>query len=137
MTWAGRLAERRQNVAKGPGDLLPKLTKGGFVSFVSDPVGRSGKFAQGLTGIRDRLHELARLERLPTTLVDERLAVLDEYDGEDDDALRFALVAWSMERPGACSHCGPVWLAPTWPSPASVCPWCFRRKAGKPFPRPR
>lgn len=34
-----------------------------------------------------------------------------------------------------CEGCGPVWL---WPDAARVraCPWCFRRKAGKAFPRP-
>lgn len=35
-----------------------------------------------------------------------------------------------------CEGCGPVWL---WPDAARVraCPWCFRRKAGKPIPRPQ
>jgi len=34
-----------------------------------------------------------------------------------------------------CEGCGPVWL---WADAARVvaCPWCFRRKAGKAFPRP-
>ena len=34
-----------------------------------------------------------------------------------------------------CDGCGPVWL---WPDAARVraCPWCFRRNAGKSFPRP-
>ena len=35
-----------------------------------------------------------------------------------------------------CPQCGPVWLSEAMPLIAQSCPWCFRRKAGKPIPRP-
>lgn len=35
-----------------------------------------------------------------------------------------------------CGGCGPVWLWPGAPAHVIACPWCFRRKAGKRFPRP-
>lgn len=35
-----------------------------------------------------------------------------------------------------CAGCGPVWLWRGAPTRLLACPWCFRRKAGKAFPRP-
>lgn len=35
-----------------------------------------------------------------------------------------------------CEGCGPVWLWPGTPERVRGCPWCHRRKAGKPVPRP-
>ncbi len=35
-----------------------------------------------------------------------------------------------------CAGCGPVLLWPSYPQVVKACPWCFRRKAGKPIPRP-
>lgn len=35
-----------------------------------------------------------------------------------------------------CEGCGPVWLWEGAPARLLACPWCFRRKAGKPLPRP-
>ena len=35
-----------------------------------------------------------------------------------------------------CQGCGPVWLWPSAPDRVIACPWCKRRKAGLPFPRP-
>ncbi|MFC5577522.1 hypothetical protein ACFPOA_05755 [Lysobacter niabensis] len=36
-----------------------------------------------------------------------------------------------------CEGCGPVWLWQGAPSRVVACPWCSRRKAGKPLPRPK
>lgn len=38
--------------------------------------------------------------------------------------------------PVYCAGCGPVLLWPSCPQVVMACPWCFRRKAGKPIPRP-
>lgn len=35
-----------------------------------------------------------------------------------------------------CAGCGPVWLWPGCPERVTACPWCHRRRAGKPVPRP-
>jgi len=35
-----------------------------------------------------------------------------------------------------CAGCGSVLLWPSCPDRVTACPWCFRRKAGKPIPRP-
>lgn len=35
-----------------------------------------------------------------------------------------------------CEGCGPVWLWPGTPERVRGCPWCHRRKAGRPIPRP-
>lgn len=39
-------------------------------------------------------------------------------------------------QPAHCDGCGPVWLWRGAPTRLLACPWCFRRKAGKAFPRP-
>jgi len=35
-----------------------------------------------------------------------------------------------------CEGCGPVWLWEGCPPMVKACPWCFRRTAGRRFPRP-
>lgn len=44
---------------------------------------------------------------------------------------------WPPEytQPATCSGCGPVVLKPGAPNKVAFCPWCFRRRAGKPVPR--
>lgn len=39
-------------------------------------------------------------------------------------------------RAATCHGCGPVWLWRGAPHKVKGCPWCHRRKAGKPVPRP-
>lgn len=43
---------------------------------------------------------------------------------------------WGEPVTRVCEGCGPVLLWPTCPDPVKACPWCFRRQAGKPIPRP-
>jgi hypothetical protein len=72
-------------------------------------------------------------------------------EGLPDDALRAYLRAlersarmdaglvpreWGEPVARACEGCGPVWLWSEAPDKVRACPWCFRRKAGKPIPRP-
>lgn len=39
-------------------------------------------------------------------------------------------------QPAVCQGCGPVWLWPGVPTALTACPWCARRRAGRPIPRP-
>jgi hypothetical protein len=55
------------------------------------------------------------------------------HRGADMDA---GIVPASYTQAAHCDGCGPVWLWPEAPSRLIACPWCFRRKAGRPIPRP-
>jgi hypothetical protein len=103
-----------------------------------------------LLNLRAVLLTLAADELLPAALVHD----LDDADvaacaNLPDDTLRAYLRALvrgqGMDRgelPAEytrvchCDACGPVWLWPTCPDRVKACPWCFRRKAGRPFPQP-
>ena len=103
-----------------------------------------------LRDIRQRLLAIATAERLPTALVDQRSDdLLAEYHDCNDATLLVCLRAWDasacMDAGQAphgytqavqCSGCGPVLLWQGSPPEVIACPWCFRRKAGKPIPRP-
>lgn len=100
--------------------------------------------------IRAHLLALAEFECLEPALVHR----LDDADvmtcaGESDETLTAYLRAldaaarmdagmaptgWTAAR--YCRLCGPVLLWPGCPPIVQACPWCFRRKAGKPIPRP-
>lgn len=43
---------------------------------------------------------------------------------------------WGEPVARTCKGCGPVLLWVTCPAVVTACPWCFRRKAGKPIARP-
>lgn len=101
---------------------------------------------------RAHLLVLADDEGLPAELVHG----LDDADvtacaGLPDEALRAYLraleadrrmdagmvpLAWGDAVGRTCEGCGPVLLWPECPDVVKVCPWCFRRKAGKAIPRP-
>ncbi len=149
MTWRERLAARRVGSDEKPADgELTKPTKPPFVSFGSAQDGHIP--ADGPRDLRAHLLHLAESEGVDAAHV-HRLHADDAAAcaGESDDTLR-AYLRGLAEQHGMdagivppewttaahCEGCGPVWL---WPDAARVraCPWCFRRKAGKTFPRPR
>jgi hypothetical protein len=103
--------------------------------------------------LRDHLHRIAADAGLPESIVetldDDDLAETVGCYGRDDVAflqyLRLlaerAQVAAGQRPAGftkaaTCSGCGRVWLWPSAPPEVIACPWCFRRKAGMPIPRP-
>lgn len=117
---------------------------------VAEVAGRGA--AETTPGQRARLLALAADEGLPAGLV-HGLADADAVacDGLPDDVLRAYLHALEAGRrmdagmvpPGwgdavarTCEGCGPVLLWPGCPAKVKACPWCFRRKAGNPIPRP-
>lgn len=100
--------------------------------------------------MREQLLAIAADESLPAELV--HCLAIDELTacvGCTDNELRGYLhgMDWSTHigagsvPPGYtvvsdCPRCGPVWLPEPIHPLAQTCPWCFRQKAGKPFPRP-
>jgi hypothetical protein len=99
-------------------------------------------------GNRPRLLALADDEGLPPSLVhclpDADAAACDGYG---DEELRHYLRAqrmdaglppleWGTPVACTCEACGPVLLWAGCPPVVKACPWCFRRKAGKPIARP-
>jgi len=106
--------------------------------------------AQLQSDLRSRLRSLAHAEGLPEALADSLPgADVAACDGLPDDTLRAYLRAVlrgaSMDagnvpevytQASRCDGCGPVWLWPDAPPRVKACPWCFRRKAGRPIPRP-
>ena len=151
MNWRETLAtQRAHSDEKGPVCVLTKPTKGAFGSFGSMQDARlPTKTAH--EAIRARLLELADFECLEPALV-HRLdnADLAACTGLGDEVLTEYLRAldaaakidagdppsgWTAAR--YCRLCGPVLLWPGCPPIVLACPWCFRRKAGKPIPRAR
>ena len=104
----------------------------------------------GLGATRDRLLTLVADELVPAALVHGLdTGDLEGYMGCTNATLRaFLRAVEPSERmdaglvPGTytvatrCPECGPVWLPEPLPSAALSCPWCFRRRAGRSFPRP-
>ena len=103
------------------------------------------------SNLRSRLMALASADYLPVDLVHG----LDDADvnacmGESDATLTAYLRAlggqermdngltpldWGEPVAVTCDGCGPVLLWATCPPKVKACPWCFRRKAGKPYPK--
>jgi hypothetical protein len=103
-----------------------------------------------LAGQRVHLLALAAEEGLPTGLV-HGLSAADAAacGGLSDDTLRAYLHALDhgatmdagrllpgYTQAGHCDGCGPVLLWPGCPNVLNACPWCRRRMAGMPVPRP-
>lgn len=100
--------------------------------------------------MRTRLLRLAAMEGMPAATVHRLHA--DEVSachGLPNQTLRAylgALKRTAIMREGVappdytraahCDSCGPVWLWEGVPARVGACPWCFRRKAGNPLPRP-
>ena len=109
------------------------------------------QLSQGvLDGIRSHLLNLAEAENADGSIIRSLGAEeLGECQGCTDDELRgylrglgySARIAAGHAPPGytqaaECAGCGPVLLWPGSPAKVIACPWCFRRRAGKPIPRP-
>lgn len=151
--WRERLAELTgEKILKVPSSQLTELSKAPFVSFDSEQDGRSIKIA-GMESMRAHLLALAEDEGMDTGLVhdlpDEEVA---GCAGHSVMALRAYLGAlqarkffdrgsvppvWGEPVSVTCEGCGPVLLWPKCPPVVKACPWCFRRKTGKPIARPK
>lgn len=150
--WRERLAELTgETILKAPPCQLTELPKASFVSFGSEQDGDSRKIA-GADDMRARLLALSKDEYMDGGLVhdlpdDEVVGCA----GHCDMTLRaylgalqartfldrgIAPPAWGEPVAVACEGCGPVLLWPECPPTVKACPWCFRRKAGKPIARP-
>ncbi|WP_155393887.1 hypothetical protein [Xanthomonas albilineans] len=147
--WRARLAELTgETVLKVPSSQLTKLPKAPFVSFDSERDGPSRKIA-GTGCVRAQLLALAEDQGIDVGLVhalpDEEVA---GCDGHGDMALRDYLgtleartfldrgltpPVWGEPVAVTCEGRGPVLLWPECPRMVKACPWCFRRKAGKPI----
>lgn len=105
---------------------------------------------QGTSEIRAHLLALAADEGLPAALVQDLCADdVTACAGLSDATLRAYLrvrergavmdastVPEGYTKPCHCAGCGLVLLWPGCPPLVKACPWCFRRRAGKPVPRP-
>ncbi|WP_146084054.1 hypothetical protein [Xanthomonas albilineans] len=147
--WRARLAELTgEKVLESPSCQLTKLPKAPSVSFDSERDGSSRKIA-GTGDMRAHLLALAEDQGIDVGLVhalpDEEVA---GCDGHGDIALRDYLgtleartfldrgltpPVWGEPVAVTCEGCGPVLLWPECPRMVKACPWCFRRKAGKPI----
>lgn len=154
--WRARLAELTgRNVLQAPSCQLTELPEAHFVSSGSGQHGHSRKSAE-TDEMRTRLLALAlalaKDEGMDTgqvhDLPDKEVA---GCAGHGDTALRVYLDAlqartfldrgvvppvWGEPVAVTCEGCGPVLLWPGCPPEVKACPWCFRRKAGKPVARP-
>ncbi|MFT4196757.1 MAG: hypothetical protein QM601_02400 [Pseudoxanthomonas sp.] len=153
--WRERVATlTAEKSGECPSCKLPKLTEPPFVSFGSEQNGTSPEIALGTESpdpddIRARLLALAEAECLPATLIhalpDAEVAACG---GHPDHGLRGYLraldagtfldrgippPAWGTPVTRICEGCGPVLLWAESPPTVKACPWCFRRKAGKPI----
>lgn len=107
-----------------------------------------------VAAIRAHLLELAEDECLPAALVHgldgaDLRAIPADYTERNLRAYLRALDArlsmdagmvpaeWGTPVARVCEGCGPVLLWSDCPPVVKACPWCFRRKAGKPVARPR
>ena len=118
---------------------------------VSPRVSQLSQDSQGL-GIEMRPHllRMAAMAGLPASVMEaQEAADLAECVGLPDATLRAWLSALDLRarmdagdcppcytQAAECSGCGPVLLWPGSPAKVIACPWCFRRRAGKPIPRP-
>jgi hypothetical protein len=106
--------------------------------------------ATDTNGTRDKLLTLAAQEQVAARSVhrlpDDELAACTDCTDYELRAYLLARVQSELMDAGqvppgytvaaTCEGCGTVWLWPGAPANVKACPWCFRRKAGKPFPRP-
>jgi len=150
--WRQRLAELTGKIVlQVPSCQLTGLPEAPFVSFGSEQKGHSRKNA-GADDMRTHLLALAEDEGMDTGLVhdlpDREVA---GCAGHSVMALRAYLGAlqarkffdrgsvppvWGEPVSVTCEGCGPVLLWPKCPPVVKACPWCFRRKTGKPIARP-
>lgn len=117
----------------------------------SGPESQESQESQGgASAIGRQLAILAGIEGLPAAIMD-RLSAGDiaACTGLPDNTLRAylrarhrgmvmdaAIVPDGYTQAVRCAGCGPVLLWPGCAPQVQACPWCFRRRAGKPVPRP-
>lgn len=159
MDWQARLAERREIFSEWPDTVLPKLTKGGFVSSVSAPHGHSENIALDVAALRTRLLAATAAEYADPELI-HRLSAADieACDRLPDSVLRAYVRALEDEAERIagrvprnetaaihCVRCGPVWAPPEIAAALPIvrgmpralgCPWCHVRRTGIQIPRP-
>ena len=62
-------------------------------------------------------------------------AYLRALDGQERMDNGLTPLDWGEPVAVTCDGCGPVLLWATCQPKVKACPWCFRRKAGKPYPK--
>jgi hypothetical protein len=75
--------------------------------------------------------DLAACSELPDSALTAYLRALDRGRIMDRGS-----VPEGYTQPSHCEGCGPVWLWEGAPRSVLACPWCFRRAACRPIPRP-
>lgn len=80
---------------------------------------------------QNHLRQLAASEGMPDDVIGAYLRALDRGAVMDR-----GIAPAEYTQAVHCAGCGPVWLWRGAPTRLLACPWCFRRKAGKAFPRP-
>lgn len=147
MNWRDRAKKLRD----APSCYVPEVPKATYGTFGTEQNATS-KNISGTDPAKARAHllSLAESERLPAALVHGLDAGdLGACSGCSNITLRAYLRALGKTAhmdagqvpptftvATRCPECGPVWLSEPLPPAARSCPWCFRRKAGKPIPRP-
>lgn len=121
---------------------LDELNQVGIVATVANgklrlsaPVGRlTPDLRERITRQRDALlGELTRQQREATAAL---LALCEAQVGRQRMDAGLPPLEWGEPVAAYCEGCGPVLLWAGCPAVVKACPWCFRRKAGKPIARP-
>jgi hypothetical protein len=156
----GRLLEALRADSTTALPAIPAILGAGVIGSASDNR-RIARIADGTRSIKSnnrdssgvdqtrRLVEALRSESLSASLLsrdDSEPWQLAELDDVGMRAYARALQQSAVMDAGAippgytkavqCEGCGPVWLWAGCPSVVKACPWCFRRKAKRTFPRP-
>lgn len=83
-----------------------------------------------------RLHD-DDLRAIPSDYGDLHLvAYLRALAAQERMDMGMTPLEWGEPVARTCEGCGPVLLWRDCPDVVKACPWCFKRKAGKPIPRP-
>ena len=149
----GELSEllKRESVPANPAKTANLAPSG--IRDSQDSQDSQGGDAENIRAQRDRLLTLAESEGIDPVHVhrlhdDDLRAIPSDYAEHNLTAYLRALAArermdagmvplvWGEPVTRTCEGCGPVLLWQGCPDVVKACAWCFKRKAGKPIPRP-
>lgn len=107
----------------------PTATRAHLLALAEDE-GLSASLVHGLDD--------ADLRAIPADYTERNLrAYLHALDARLSMDAGMVPAEWGTPVACMCEGCGPVLLWAECPPVVTACPWCFRRKAGKPIARPR